>query len=378
MSRNLAKILRTEITAEMPLKAMARAIQAKGRGRDTVLAHITPKEAKKLKAMGGRGSINPETGLPEFQEDDFLYKAMLPPTIAAPNIENEFHSYVYPANPNAIYPDADAFGVGLGEPSDPYPDASAFGVGVGTASDPSSPFASIAYNIDAGGGPPTREQFASYPSYIRALYPGGQLPPTGMSTVYGPGTYAGETSVKLTPATETPKAEPGFMEKLRGELGRTLNSPIALAALGLGGVGLLSNIQRSRAAQRQGRQLRQEQEQLAAPYRAAGQEAVARAQRGELTAPGQQAFQRAQAQQAQQAARLGGVGAQQAATQIEAFRQQLINQQMDYGLKLSGIADQIVVGAIRTGIEADREARQASQQFFGTMMQAMGSVGRGR
>jgi hypothetical protein len=37
-----------------------------GRQGDTMLAHITPQEAMMLKRMGGSGSINPYTGLPEF------------------------------------------------------------------------------------------------------------------------------------------------------------------------------------------------------------------------------------------------------------------------------------------------------------------------
>ena len=38
----------------------------KGRGGDTLLAHINPREAEMLKAAGGSGTINPETGLPEY------------------------------------------------------------------------------------------------------------------------------------------------------------------------------------------------------------------------------------------------------------------------------------------------------------------------
>ena len=38
----------------------------KGRGGDTILAHINPLEAQMLKKAGGSGTINPETGLPEF------------------------------------------------------------------------------------------------------------------------------------------------------------------------------------------------------------------------------------------------------------------------------------------------------------------------
>ena len=41
-------------------------LQAQGRGGDTMLAHINPQEAGVLKAMGGSGVINPNTGLREF------------------------------------------------------------------------------------------------------------------------------------------------------------------------------------------------------------------------------------------------------------------------------------------------------------------------
>lgn len=37
-----------------------------GRGGDTMLAHINPTEAKILKSLGGSGTINPHTGLPQF------------------------------------------------------------------------------------------------------------------------------------------------------------------------------------------------------------------------------------------------------------------------------------------------------------------------
>jgi len=52
------------------LQLLAMMVQTAGRGRDTVLAHITPKEALLLKLMGGRGSVNPQTGLMEFEDGD--------------------------------------------------------------------------------------------------------------------------------------------------------------------------------------------------------------------------------------------------------------------------------------------------------------------
>ena len=66
----LARALNTDALADVDLRQLAKKVRAQGRGRDTVLAHITPQEAKLLKRRGGRGSINPKTGLPEF-EDDF-------------------------------------------------------------------------------------------------------------------------------------------------------------------------------------------------------------------------------------------------------------------------------------------------------------------
>ena len=47
--------------------ALARAA-SQGRGGDTMLAHINPREAEMLKDAGGSGTINPRTGLPEFYD----------------------------------------------------------------------------------------------------------------------------------------------------------------------------------------------------------------------------------------------------------------------------------------------------------------------
>lgn len=65
-----------EMAAQMPqppvgmarggIAEAARMVASKGRGGDTMLAHITPGEAALLKRRGGSGTINPATGLPEF------------------------------------------------------------------------------------------------------------------------------------------------------------------------------------------------------------------------------------------------------------------------------------------------------------------------
>lgn len=56
-------------------KLMAEALRRMGRRGDTVLAHITPEEADMLMQAGGAGTINPDTGLPEFarrSSDDYF------------------------------------------------------------------------------------------------------------------------------------------------------------------------------------------------------------------------------------------------------------------------------------------------------------------
>jgi hypothetical protein len=48
------------------LKKQAQELAQYGRNGDTMLAHITPEEAALLKSVGGSGTTNPNTGLPEF------------------------------------------------------------------------------------------------------------------------------------------------------------------------------------------------------------------------------------------------------------------------------------------------------------------------
>ena len=52
--------------AEGGLADMAKYLASRGRNGDSILAHITPGEARLLKSMGGSGTLHPETGLPQF------------------------------------------------------------------------------------------------------------------------------------------------------------------------------------------------------------------------------------------------------------------------------------------------------------------------
>jgi membrane protein involved in colicin uptake len=55
-----------DMSDKRAIKKAVELLRKHGRGGDTILAHINPKEAEALKAMGGSGQPNPTTGLPEF------------------------------------------------------------------------------------------------------------------------------------------------------------------------------------------------------------------------------------------------------------------------------------------------------------------------
>jgi hypothetical protein len=144
-----------------------------------------------------------------------------------------------------------------------------------------------------------------------------------------------------------------------------------LARLGLGGIQAVLGARTANKASQQGRQGKAEMQAMAQPYQAKGAELQRAAQAGELTPQSQQALQAVQAQTAQQATARGGVGAMQSQAQVEAFRQQLLAQQYDYGLKLSGIGDNIALGAIKTGLQADQYVNQLTNNYYGNIARTL-------
>lgn len=61
-------------TNALDLPSITEMLRNQGRYGDTILAHINPEEAEMLKQMGGSGTINPNTGLPEFNWFTDLFK----------------------------------------------------------------------------------------------------------------------------------------------------------------------------------------------------------------------------------------------------------------------------------------------------------------
>ena len=322
----LSKALKTELG---DLSQIAQLLQKKGRGKDTVLAHITPKEAKLLKARGGRGSRNPDTGLLEFDggdmgisQDEALAGDMTPESF---DIQQQ--------------------------PSQPDQQAS---VQPSYYSDPA-----MTQSMPDGWG---YTQQAAAP----AIAPAGttQLPSTVTPAAFAPtsAATAANQAGGITADNVQPQSQQPSWYQSGGALDKALGTN--LARLGLtAGLGYLGS-QKGKQAANQMQQYAQQQQQIAQPYQTAGRNMVGAASRGELTPQSLQAYQAAQAQLAQASEARGGVGAEQAATQLESFRQQLLQQQYSYGLQVANIGDNIAVGAIQTGMQADQMVNQATMNFY--------------
>lgn len=311
MAKEIAKLLRTEMAADVTaLPMLAKLLQSYGRKGDKMLAHITPEEAQRLEDEGGSGTINPNTGLPEYyDEGDFgVYDS------GGQEMSQQDVAQAYPD----LYPQGDVQMPG---------EATRFAPSEGGMIPTYQPMENIA-----------APQFAAAPSFaMPAVQDAGLTPPplpTGM--------------VPAAETTPPPPEEKGFFEGMSPQEKRNL---ALRAALGVGG-GLLTGLQ-SRKATQQAQQAKQDIEALGRPYQETGKRLQEQALRGELTPAGQQQVQAAQAQLAQGAERRGGVGAQQAATQIAALRQNLLDQQYNYGLKVAQIGDSYVANAIRTGLTQD-------------------------
>lgn len=325
MSRRLARTLNTDMG--LPLKHAAKALASKGRGNDTMLAHVTPREMALLKARGGSGTVNPDTGLIEFDDSGFedysfdipdinqVESASQQPIDVAPTV------YTSPSSGNSSGGgvNADAFSYG----------------GTPAASAPS-----LDYSAPTMTGP------------------------GGISSLPSSSSVSPILSNNPSPSSTAP--EKSFLDKLTSW--DTLKT-VGAAAIP-GALGVISG----NRANKQAKNLQEQQAALGRPYQQAGQQMISAANAGDLTPANQQALQAASAQLHQNVASSGGVGAQQAAQQIATIRALLLQGQLDYGMKLAGIGDQIVAGAIKSGWQADQYAQQLQGDYFQAMARILGGT----
>jgi hypothetical protein len=312
-----------------------------------MLAYISPEEAQLLKDRGGSGKPHADTGIPSFEEVDS--------PAGAGGTSDE---YGMPNTGGGAYLPVSEFG-GL------YPSGSLQG------GDTTTTFT------------PSRQAYAG--NYVPGALGSGTFDTAPIDTSIGaaqqrvlPGTTqfapvqgtlgSGTAGILQAPApqtfdvTKTPdETVSTFGQKPapQKDLGDLLGSKLGVAGI----TGLLGALQARKAGQA-GQQGAQDIQKLAAPYQQTGQQLQAQAQAGALTPTGQQSLQALQAQVAQGVQARGGVGAQQAQAAVEQLRQQLLQQQYDYGLKLSSIGDNIAMGAIKTGMQADQYANQLTSTYF--------------
>lgn len=334
----MAKALIESLQLDLP--ALAKIIQSKGKKGDTILAHINPREAALLKKRGGSGTINPETGLPQFDDYGPTYAELgytPPPEQAGPPVQ-------------LASPEVQAGYTG-----------SQYGGQPPIAASPQTTFENqVSAAQDA-------QDFAAGP-YAGAVPVGQQLPTSG--TAYAPTTLTpyqlSQTAVGQSPyATDADQTAAPKNTTTKDASGKILGlSPETLARLGLaGGLGLYGASQAQKAAT-QGQAAAGQQQTIAQPYQATGANLQRAAAAGELTPQSLQSYKGLQAQLAQGVANRGGVGAEQASSQLEAFRQTLLTNQYNYGLQVSQIGDQIALGAIRTGMQLDQQLNAASNNFY--------------
>jgi len=323
----------------LDMAGLAQLIRSQGRGRDTVLAHITPREAALLKANGGSGTTNPVTGLPEFQEEEFDFDIGFGPGVYNPPVEAaDIQGATFTPEQNAL------FGYGADMP------------------------------MDFGGGAEAPASQVDFSQMDIGFGPGQFQPPTMAEDIQdmGPEQFA---RFVPTPSELTQAQPPSFLERgaeaVKDRLGKaTLQDVLRVGgALGLGALG----VSRSRQGQQQAANLQSQLQQMAQPYYQTGQEYIARGQQGNLLPVQQQQLEAMRAQAAQTRARAGvpatsTMGAQQEAAitrQADLFRQQLV----DYGFKLVGVGDQITKGAVQAGYSASQDAQNAAARFYMAMGQ---------
>jgi hypothetical protein len=309
------------------IRKIARLLQKKA-PPGHMLAYINQEEADLLKARGGSGEPHENTGIPSFEDGD----------------QDEYSSA--------------SAGEPITQTQTNLPD-------VPTDSTTS------AYDVVPAGATAVGEGYA------------GPITATSTESPYGADitaapSYAAEDA-RLARYAAMPKAPitpgAGLDKSLLGQLSeKTGFSEETLKKLGISGLQGLYGANLARQAQEAGQAGKAELSALAAPYKAQAQDLIAKSQRGELTPVGQQQLQAVQAQAAQGAERRGGVGAQQSMAQVEAFRQQLLQGQYDYGLKLSGIADNIITGAIKTGLQADQYVSSLTNSYFNNIARIMAGV----
>jgi len=318
------------------LRKIARLLQDKGRNGDTILAHINPREAALLREQGGAGTINPDTGLPEFYDD-------LPDLGGYEQVPEGLFEGASPV-PNLYFGESSGGGIDLTA----QPQQQAFEANYL----PESTFQNtVGYDLGPASFNTQRGASAFDTGFARGAIP---EPTPSQFALTRP-----EFSPSLAgPAPAAQPAEKGFLESLTGG---------DKARLGLGALGGLQTALTARKARQGAQDAARRISEIGRPYQQQGLAQQSAASRGELTPVNQQALDAMRARASQAGVARGGVGVAQQQRAEEDLRQRLLAAQQDFGLKLSGIGDQYTAKAIQDGIRADADIANLYGNYFSNL-----------
>jgi hypothetical protein len=336
-------------------RELAEMLRQMGRGRDTILAHITPEEAQMLMDAGGSGDTNPNTGLPEFQED---YGQLLASEF---NQDSEF---------------------------DPY-----MGQQVTSASGGITPEAEAYYTQSAARQEPGQTDFGPQDRFFGQDF---QAQPA-MDIGFGPGRFAPEYTPRDVAGMAPDQfqrqiqaagaGEPGFLQTAAQGIEDTAAQyrdlarqyPTVAKMLSTGATTLPALINAIRA-RREAEKSAAEFRRLGEPLRAQGESLRQQALSGTLTPQQAAAQEAARARLRQQASSRGATtGTQQAMIegQLGRTRAQLSETNLNNAIKQLNLANAYDEAAIRAKLAADRDVSDTlgriytyiGQQYGGTSQQ---------
>lgn len=321
-------------------RELAEMLRQLGRGRDTVLAHITPEEAQVLRDRGGSGTINPETGLPEFLdiyggEDTYAY-----------DVESQPGGF-YGQTERATY--------------NPYTQQTRL------------------YNEDISTAQPGPDgTYADF--YQRALR--GTVTPSAQGPQYQPfgtdaeaqmgGFYGGRapSAEEFARVQQGLQPEPSIAQRAEGALQGVQDLarkyPRLTEALGMGAQGIAGLIQ-ARRARSQGREAAARFSALGAPMRQEAENLRQQALAGALTPQQAREQEIARARARQGAAQRGATTGTQAAmieNQLSRARAEMSQTNLNNALKMLNLANAYDEAAIKAQLAADQEADQILADIY--------------
>jgi hypothetical protein len=313
------------------LKTLASIVAGHGRFGDTKLALISRDDAVLLKALGGSGTINPATGLPEyFDFGNFSF-------------DPEPSDYVSESSRNTSAPDT-SFDY-KPEPSNYVSE---------TSRNPGGDTGSI-FNPGDYVSQSSQNQPADNSGAAPFAAPAPQQP-------------AAPVQPQAAPTAPAPAAAPPANQ---GNWLNALKDPATLAKLGVTAYGAIRNKQTMDKAQKQANGVQDQFGALASPYKTQADQLMAQANAGQLTPQQQKALDDYKAQATQQFTNagqpVGSAATQQINAQAENMRQTFIQNLKDQALQLMQIGDQYAQQGISAGYKANQDLQKSTEAFYSNL-----------